>query len=460
MLKENLADNALYVGVSYIPDSEWNIYTGSLDSDSTFWGGTDSEYGDGDKTFYNQTMYSMHKTLQGGLTRVVERSDWVYGTTYDAYPSKTNKCYALAKSFESGFARLNVYMCVFSPGTASTVPPSGTSATAIKYNDNYVWKYLYSISNSEALRFLSDKWMSTPERIPISEYPNITTDSPNYNQYLTQISATPGQVFGVNVDSDLLVNHIAADSDFRVAFNYNSISLIGRDIPGNTPSRYFRMNLLWDSGKNSFYTTFRDSGQGYVGPVTIGMDSDSATVSGITATVAPGSGFGTNIPSELGARNIMISVRNVPDLDEVIYNGSQYNLITLQVDPIETSSGLVAQKQTYITCNYFEIDGINNWKVGDRFYSKFNTNSPIGIVIAIDGNKVYYTIPQSGRAYESFKDSEILEVEPGVKQKSIHKHYGREIVFDSGGILIANYKDATVTRSQDQIEAFNFVLEF
>lgn len=460
LLKENLEDNALYVGISYVPDSEWNIYSSSLDSESTFYGGVDSDYDYFDKTFYNQSMYSMHKALGGGLSRVIKRSDWTYGVIYDSFPGFKNNFYVISKSYESGYARLNVYICLFSPGTASTVSPTGSSSSAVKYTDGYVWKYIYTITNSQSIRFLNSKWMPVPERIPSSEFENITVDSANYQQYIVQTGATAGEVYSVNIDSETLQSYINSDSDFRVKFNDTSVSLIGRDVKSNEPTKYFRFNLHRDSGTGSFFTSFTDNGSGYVGPITIGYDSESPIVSGLSAVVAPGSGFGSNIPSELGAKDIMVSIRNIPEEDEIIYNGSLYNLITLQLDPVEVSSNSLADKQIYVTCNYFDVDSNLTWKVGDRFVSKFNTNSPRGLVVAVKGNRVFYTIPQKGRAYESFADSEVLQLESGAKENTIKKHYPRETVFDSGNILVANYKDSTITRTQNQIEAFNFILNF
>ena len=457
LLKESLNDNAIYVGVSYIPDSEYNIYSSSLDSESTFYGGVDSDYDSLDKTFYNQSMYSMHKALAGGISRVVKRSDWTYGNVYENYPAE--KSYVISKNYEAGYANLNVYVCLFSPKTVSTVMPTGSSFLPVTYSDGYVWKYLYTISNSQSIRFLNDTWMPVPERIPTSDFANITTDSPNYSQYANQINATPGSVYGITFDSDALINDINNDSDLRVAFNFNTVELIGRDIASNTPSKTFRFNLKWDLQKKSFYTSLVSPGEGYVGPLTIGLDSDSTSITSIVPVVAPGYGHGSNIPNEMNVKNIMITVRNIPDPDDVMYNGTKYNLISLQVDPVDNTTGRIADKQNYITCNYFELESTNTYKINDIVRSKFNSKPP-AIVIAVKDQYVYYTIPSKGGAYNSFKDSEIIELEIGGKENTIKKHYDRNIVFNSGNILVADYRDSTVDRSLDQIETFNFVLEF
>ena len=75
LLRTSLEDDTLYAGIHYVPDSDWSSYAGSIDSESTFWGGFDSEYDEKDETYYAQTMYSMHKVYPGGVMRVVPRRD-------------------------------------------------------------------------------------------------------------------------------------------------------------------------------------------------------------------------------------------------------------------------------------------------------------------------------------------------------------------------------------------------
>ena len=261
-LKGALVDESMYAGVSYFPDSDWAQYAGSNDSESTFWGGLDSDYGVLDKTFYEQTMYSMHKVLPGGISRVAPRRDWVYGTVYKSAP--INEAYVISKEYTSGYLSLNVYKCLFSPRNPSYYPPTGTSSTPTTLSDGYVWKYLYTISNSQSLRFMNDDWMPVNERITSAEMSNITTESPNYNQYMSQINAEQGSVYDVIIDSDVLVNSVVADSDLRVAFNWKTVNLIGIDNKTNKPSRTFKFVLNWDSDYNTFRTVLTEAGAGYV----------------------------------------------------------------------------------------------------------------------------------------------------------------------------------------------------
>lgn len=459
LLKTRLEDDSLYAGVSYIPDSDWNLYAGSLDSESTFWGGTDSDYGILDKTFYAQSMYSIHKAFKGGISRVVPRVDWTYGETYKAYPD--DKSFALVKDYESGYVSLNVYRCLHSPKRPSYYAPSGISNEPFELSDGYVWKYMYTITNSQSLRFLNDKWMPVPEKIAGSEFPSITSDSPNYNQYVSQVNAESGVVRDVVIDSDTLIQTVMNDSDLRVAFNWSSVELIGLDNRLNTPSNHFRIQLIWDSENSHFETKTVQAGKGYVGPVSIHLDSDLPAISGLSAFVSPGEGHGSDVPAELKASNIMISVRNLPDeTSNVVYDGSNYNLISLLWNPIDASTQKVAQSEFYVTCDSFEPENVNQYAVGDVLRKFYNDDGKRGIVVSTKGGRIYYVPKQQGNEFFAFIDSDYVSLENGTKVNQIKKTHTREINFNSSSLLIADYKDTAIIRNEGQIESFNFVLSF
>lgn len=459
LLKTNLSDNALYAGVSFIQDSEWNAYTGSSDSESTFWGGFDSEYGPLDKNFYDQTMYSMHKVLAGGISRVVPRRDWVYGTTYNSYPS--NDSYALVRSYDSGYVVLGVYRCLFSPGTPSEYAPTTTSNVPMTLSDGYVWKYLYTITNSQAIRFLNDSWMPIVERLSPDEISEMTADSVNYTQYISQINAQQGEVYDVSLDSEVLRTAITTDSDLRVAFEFGSANFIGLDNKLSKPSKTFKLQVIWDEAANKFSKRLVEPGSSYIGPVSMHLDSDMPAVPGLIASVAPGEGHGANIPSELGARTILISVRSISDeVSKAVYNGSLYNLLTLHENPIDRNTGRTATDEFYITCNYFETDEALDYKVGDTIRPFFNDDGRRGMIISNVDQKAYYISPKQGREFDIFSDSEVVCLENGNKVRTITKSYTRDIVYGSSSLLLADYKETYVVRNEDQIESFNFILSF
>lgn len=473
LLKDGLEDDALYTGVSYIPDSDWIAYSGSsdsdgsgniiVDSDSIFLGGTRAtEFDEDDKTFYNQTMYSMHKVYKGGVSRVIPRVDWTYGNTYNSFGNPNS--YVLVKEYVSGFANLNVYQCLFSPRKPSLFAPSGTSQLHFAPGDGYVWKYMYSIENSAAIRFLNESWMPVVEKIKAENFSSITSSSPNYDQYIAQINAESGAVFGVEIDSDVFKANLdseGGDSDLRVAFNYNSVQLVGRDVITNSPTKTMKVNVIWNATNNAFELDLIDEGKGYVGPITFGLDSDSTTISGLVGIIAPNAGHSSDVPRELNAGNIMISVRNISDdTSKAAFQNCPYNLVTLQLNPVDTVTGRAAANEFYTTSPYFETTTPNTYAIGDIIKPQFDDRGRRGEVISILDGKVYYIPTSPGRSTDTFNAGETIERIDGVKVFTVSQSYNRGIKLNSGDILIADKKESTVYREEGQNELFNFVLTF
>lgn len=455
-----MEDRAMYAGVSYIPDADWLAYAGTLDSDSAFLGGTAAlEYDSVDNDFYNQSMFSMHKVYAGGVSRVIPRSDWEYGNKYNAHPLIT-KSYVIVKEYVSGFSVLNVYRCLFSPNQPSYVAPSGSSQSAIQMSDGYIWKYMYTIGNSAALRFLNTDWMPVPEKIPASEYSSITIDSSNYDQYVTQTTTTPGMVYSMNIDSDLLIQHIDSDAAFSAAFDYSSVNVVARDVGGRTPTKEMTATLYYDSESSSFYGRITQIGEGYLGPVSFGTSTTSSSIGGLTTTTSPGEGFGANIPKELKAQSVMVSARTVPDETNVVFYGnSQYNLLSLHSGPIDSITSKTAQNEFYVACQSFTTTSTAGFEAGDVIATTVDMSKTYNVV-GVYGSRVYYTSSRPGSSSESLTAGIEVRTLDNAKITNVDTAYDREIALNSSEPIVVEKLVAPITRLDGQIEAFNFVLNF
>jgi len=93
------------------------------------------------------------------LAYCAPRYNWVDGNTYVAYDSDdgdlhTKQYYVFN---QSNFA---VYMCLKAGSSTSTVEPTGTStAVPTAGADGYIWKYLYTITASQAAKYLTTTYV-------------------------------------------------------------------------------------------------------------------------------------------------------------------------------------------------------------------------------------------------------------------------------------------------------------
>jgi len=463
-LRSTVTDDTMYAGVLFPDREDYEQYAGTQDSESELFGPTanDSDFDLADSTFYSQNMYSMHKLFRGGASRVVKRIDWEPNTIYQAYPAQDS--YVMSKNFVSGVEKLNVFQCIFSPLTPSIYAPTDFSLSPIKTPDGYVWKYLFTITSAEAVRFLTNDWMPVPEKVVRSEVQNLTPDATRYTQFLVQENSEIGTIYNTVIDKEAVL----ADSDL-VFENNVPVTLTVIDESLNVPEQRHVIELIWNEDTDNITLNLVQEGKGYVGPVTVvPVDDEEKVVEGATAIIAPGEGHGADAPEELRAYSIMLSARIIPNEETIkLMNSNTANMITLIRNPIDDVSKRIATQDFYVTCKSFTTETAPTYTINEEIISTVDDNK-IGRVINVNGDRVYYINYKENEEGTSFIDSETItnvnysEEEPdvpikGQKVHRIKKIYDREVVFNSGDIVMVDWKPRTIIRSPDQIESLNFI---
>ena len=111
------------------------------------------------------------KITSSDISNVIQRRTWTSGTTYDMYEhniSASNTANSGATNlFDSNFYVINsannVYKVIENDGnTASSNEPTSTSSAIFSTADGYRWKFMYSLTTSEATNF------TTTDFIPVS----------------------------------------------------------------------------------------------------------------------------------------------------------------------------------------------------------------------------------------------------------------------------------------------------
>ena len=112
-------------------------------------------------------MIAAKKITSSDVSHVVPRKNWTNNTSYFAYTHNTATLYS--QDFYVMTDDYNVYKCLSnsetnstgSVATTSTTQPTGTGTSIIATADGYKWKFMYQISASDALKFV------TPNYIPV-----------------------------------------------------------------------------------------------------------------------------------------------------------------------------------------------------------------------------------------------------------------------------------------------------
>lgn len=170
-----------------------------------------------------QTMIGAKKVGAADVRFMVPRINWTTGTVYSEYnpdaielPRSTPGHYVL--SDDSGVYK--VYKCISNNGdAASTDQPTSTSAAIFTTSDGYNWKYMYTITTADAVKFLSPQFMPVYETVGTG---NIDTDGPGDSPYPVNghgsdnVKELGAYYVGMNVRFEYGENgKISAGNDFR-----------------------------------------------------------------------------------------------------------------------------------------------------------------------------------------------------------------------------------------------------
>ena len=113
-------------------------------------------------------MTALKEVASTDVSHAIIRRDWTTGTVYDEYRHN----YSSSNTANSGATTLwasnfyvvtsdyNVYKCISNDGnSASTVMPTGTGTAIITTSDDYKWKYMYTISASDVIKFVTSDFI-------------------------------------------------------------------------------------------------------------------------------------------------------------------------------------------------------------------------------------------------------------------------------------------------------------
>ena len=129
-----------------------------------------------DEFYYFDDLLAAKRITTSDVSYCIPRRNWTTGTVYDMYrhdygnritgttTTQTSNSGA-TNLWDSTFYVLNsnsnVYKCLDNnSGANSTVEPTGTSTSILTTGDGYKWKFMYSLSASQQVNFLSTDFMA------------------------------------------------------------------------------------------------------------------------------------------------------------------------------------------------------------------------------------------------------------------------------------------------------------
>ncbi len=337
---------------------------------------------------YKSTILFGKKITSANVRRVIRKIDWVSGKKYEMYrpdysvvnPSPiTNSLRLYDAEYYVVNSDYRVYICIDNgssgintTGNSSQVEPKFTDLEPSKSSDGYVWKYLYTISPSDIIKFDSTEYVTVPNNWETSTDPQIVSVRENGNSLLNE-----NQIKKVYIKN--------RGSGYPIQSN-QSCKIVG-DGSGGTVS--VELN---NSDKSISNVTVTSGGKGYTYALIdlgVGSSLPSSTAELITI-IPPSNGHGFDIYKELGADKVLIYAR-FDDSTKDFPVDSKFSQVGILKNPtFYDSSGIstAIYDQSNFSATYairFEGTVTGSVSVGDVIYQTTSSGKKaVGYVASYD----------------------------------------------------------------------------
>jgi hypothetical protein len=343
---------------------------------------------------------------------VIDRYNWTSGTVYDQYDDQDTDL--LDDDFYVMTDEFNVYKCLFNNGgAASTIKPTGTSTARFTTADSYVWKYMYTLTTSDALKFL------TNEYIPVRTDSTVATAAVDGAIEIVLVTGG-GSGYGAAPD-------VTIDGDGTGATATATVS--GGVVTG---------------------VTITNAGTGYTF-ATVTFSSGAATA---RAILSPKGGHGANAIEELGGKFIMLNVRLDGTEGGTISTENDFRKVGLIRDPFEYGTSNRALGANYRqTFRYTVADATGAFTLDETVTVGSNTAT---VVEWDNANKYLYTAKPLPKDFAntgsiSGGTSGTTGTISGISTPGLQPYTGDVLYIENR---------SPISRATDQIEDVKLIIEF
>ena len=437
--------------------------------------------------FYRwDSMIAAKKITSSDISFALPRVNWVNGTVYSMYKdnisSSNLSSNGASNLFDSNFyfitSAFRVYKVLDNNSGAAYSGSEPTSESTSPFAlGGYVLKYMYTISASDATKFLT------------TDYMPVSTDS------TVSAAATDGKIEGL-----VVVGGSGYTDGTYYAAVYGDGTSAGTS-SGAIVSIKVSGGAIQGFGLSSGTDTILHSGgAGYTfGTVNLGSDyifSDAALTSSstlgsgtggsITIIISPKGGHGSNAVTELGGHYVMTNTTLTQAENDDITTANDFREVGLVVDPTTYGTSTVASastgRMTYIvkmstSSGTFDVDEtitqattgavgrVVEWDSSrsllyyqqERFGS-YGTNSTTGAYAAFSGTQTI-TGGTSGATGTPSNTTETVTLANSNTVTLTTGYANPELQPDSGNIVYLENRKP-IQRASDQTEDIKIIIEF
>lgn len=371
------------------------------------------------------------------IRHVVPRFNWTNNTIYSAYSDRidskdmknaNNAFYVLTDDF-------NVYKCVANNyGNASITKPTSTNPVGqFQTADKYIWKYMFSITQEDQERFLTDSFM------PVK---TLVLDD-NTLQYQVQENAVDGAIHSI-----LVTNGGAGYTSNNITVNITGDGLFANAVAvRNTVS--FRIDSIIVDNKGSKYTY-----------ANVKITSNTGAGANATAVISPPGGHGYDPLYELGGSYLMIDTRIKGDESATITVANDFRQVAIIENPYiynetNTVSNVTVSQLTTLTMA--ESSSTTNYQEDEWVYQGKNLANATFRGIVVDWDYSNNKLKLSN--VKGTPTSDLITGNTSTTTRYVSSILDPDMQPYSGKLLYID-QIVPIERSLDQTEEFKIVLSF
>tara|TARA_B100001989_G_scaffold188159_1_gene137597 strand:+ start:25 stop:1656 length:1632 start_codon:yes stop_codon:yes gene_type:complete len=351
---------------------------------------------------YHDSMLFLKQVTSSDVRRIIPRINWQSGTVYEMYRNNYNANNRTPQTSSSSLygsnyyvvtSEFKVYLCInngatpTSPlGTTSKVEPTHTSTTVPEQDesgntDDYQWKYLYTISPSDIVKFVTSSYIPLPEKwgdTTNSVIKDAAVDG-KLESIIIKRAGTAVVAGNTQGEKTVTVPIIGDGSDGRAIVTVNEGVVT-------------RVKLADTNSKGYTYATVRFAeGASLDGKtLTVGENENEPQFEVI---IPPKGGHGADIYRELGGFRVMVYSKfdnNINDKADYIV-GNDFSRVGIIKNPLEFGGTSVLNKRTATSLGALKLKVPSNSStvLSDVVYTKntkitqYSDDSNIGIGTAI-----------------------------------------------------------------------------
>ena len=329
----------------------------------------------------SDTMMFGKKVSSANIRRIIRRVDWVSGNRYEIYrddysAQNQSPLTAANRLYDANYYVLNsdfkVYICIDN-GSTGTNPLGNVSqdeptftdlepSKAGNSGDGYVWKYLFTVSPSDIIKFDSTEFITVP------------------NNWST---STDSQIRAVRENGDSNVNENQIKHVYIEKAGNNYANGLGQevDIIGDGTGAKARVDVVNGSITD---VTVSAGGKGYTyGLVDLGTLNSNVTATNqakLIPIIPPGLGHGSDVYTELGTDRVIVYAR-FDDSTKDFPIDTKFSQVGIVKNPTKVGTSVTYTDNTYSSLPAVKFETVSGTpEVGEEIKQVLAISPNIGKV--------------------------------------------------------------------------------